>query len=368
MAVDKIYKSAWFPVFAGAALLSIVNVLAVYGVPGSGTTLAENSERRTNLELVKSPEPLEFAAVPLHQSIQFSTSLQNRSDEPLEIRNIAASCGCADILPASRTIEPGSDVEITGTIKGRSHPGAISVRATISLRTQRTKRACQAEILVTADIVSILTVQPERITLVPRPSEGVAATDTLRITNTSKSPILVRLRTESPLDVELTPNECELQPAQSVNIELRCTSSATVASGTLTVLIDGEAEVHHVGIVIRPWSSVTLDPETLVLGVVTKAAEGIATSRAPSFMVRGLTEDTMVVPTSCPPILCKPVVTREGSDVTVSFGITPNFQPEQEIDPVKVLIVRKQGGSETISIPVVAFFGEGFKNETATRP
>ncbi len=368
MAAEKIYKNKLFPVVVGAVLLSIFNAVAVCVVPANGTTSGTDFEPGMQEGLVRSPEPLEFAAVQLNKNIEFSTSIRNLCDEPLDITSIAASCGCADILPAAQTIQPGAEVAITGTIKGRSHPGAISVRATVSLRTRRTKRDCQAEVLITADIVSILTVAPERIMLVPQPSEDIAGTSSFALTNTSKSPVTAQIQTITPLDIDVSVDKCDLQPGQSVSVKLRCSSSVPVASGTMKISVDGDAEEHYVRVVIRPQSSVTLDPETLVLGVVTKSRDGIATSHAPRLTVRGLTDDTTVIPVSFPGILCAPVVTREGTDATVAFGITPDFQQVQTLDPVKLLIVRKQGGSETVSVPLVAFFGEGFKSETEIRP
>ena len=73
MAAEKIYKNKLFPVVVGAVLLSIFNAVAVCVVPANGTTSGTDFEPGMQEGLVRSPEPLEFAAVQLNKNIEFST-------------------------------------------------------------------------------------------------------------------------------------------------------------------------------------------------------------------------------------------------------------------------------------------------------
>ena len=89
------------------------------------------------------PEDHDFGGVSQQQKLVHEFAIRNEGTEPLEIRRIATSCGCAAAVPDERVVAPGGSTRLVVTLETRKYKGfiekSVSVASNSGVRTIRVR-------------------------------------------------------------------------------------------------------------------------------------------------------------------------------------------------------------------------------------
>jgi hypothetical protein len=83
------------------------------------------SEKGRGARLSIEPEEHDFGSARQDEVLVHEFTIVNTGTEPLEIRRISTSCGCAAALPAERIVAPGGSTTLRVTLETRKSRGRV---------------------------------------------------------------------------------------------------------------------------------------------------------------------------------------------------------------------------------------------------
>ena len=94
------------------------------------------------------PERHDFGGVQQNQLLQHEFIIQNVGTEPVEIRKISTSCGCAAAVPGARMVAPGEQTTLLVTLETRKYKGVIEKSVSVASNDARRVRTVRVAAFV----------------------------------------------------------------------------------------------------------------------------------------------------------------------------------------------------------------------------
>ena len=94
------------------------------------------------------PEVHDFGGVRQGQNLEHTFTVMNTGSEPLEIRRISTSCGCAAAVPRDHIVAPGETTSLHVTLQTRKYKGVIEKSISVASNDARRVRTVRVKAFV----------------------------------------------------------------------------------------------------------------------------------------------------------------------------------------------------------------------------
>ena len=131
-------------------------IVVVLGLAGSHSSLARGG---TWADKLFAEHGIDFGAVPRGAKVRHPFVMTNRLNEPVNILNVRASCGCTTGRASATTIEPGGTAVIEAEMDTRNFVGKKATVLTVTLLTASGQQA-EARIGVQSNILADVVLNP----------------------------------------------------------------------------------------------------------------------------------------------------------------------------------------------------------------
>jgi hypothetical protein len=163
-----------------------------------------------------------------------SITIKNSGKDTLILSNVGASCGCTTPILSDDRIPPNDSASLLITLDARRFSGRIE--KLVSFNTND-KTEPLVEVKLTANVISILQIEPEYIFL--RATIGSPTGYELKISNLTDKRITFQ-SIQSPLEnLKVSPSDEELPPYGEITLSVIFNSNATGAkNGDISIATD----------------------------------------------------------------------------------------------------------------------------------
>lgn len=176
-----------------------------------------------------------FGTITQGKKVQHNFTIRNSGDAPLQIKQLAASCGCTAAKPSTSLVLPGKTAEIMVTFDSANFTG--KVEKTVAMTTNAGKSPSYV-LKLEGNILEELQVTPRQLSVGPV-TPGVAKQASITVANRGTVPVkLTGVNvTSSTLQIRPTIRKEELKAGETGTIELSVTArpDAKVLSGYLHI-------------------------------------------------------------------------------------------------------------------------------------
>ena len=288
-------------------------------------------------------------------STQFSSDFKNESDEQIAISRLSATCGCTELNAHPRIVNPGEKGIIRGTFSPKSRPGVFQVRADGTVTGLSSGARGAVSLLLTAEVVSGISIDKTKLVLEPAfgkvKADGVSKI-TVRNLLSSAQEILV---SELAGPVSIQPRAFRLSPGETQ--ELVITARAEQQQSQHKALVTtGKGESYPIDILVRPKLPVTISPEKLVLGVVSRTEDGLLASSNLSITLKGNINSSDIHVKELPEPLQECTTLNNNDGLKLTFGMAKSFSGKLVRGDIVLMIDTAEMPMTEIRIPVIGVF------------
>jgi len=189
-------------------------------------------------ELTVTEANYNFGSIPQGKKVLHNFAIRNSGDAPLQIREVAVSCGCTAAKPSSSLIAPGKSAEIQVIFDSTNFFGKVQKSVSV---VSNAGKSPNYTLYLDGTIVEALQVSPRQLSLGPV-KPGVARQSSVTVTNHDSSNVrlLSVNATSNTLQIKATIRKSELKPGETGTIDLSIIPrpDAKVMSGYLHIMTD----------------------------------------------------------------------------------------------------------------------------------
>ena len=339
--------------------LGCVNVVAV--IWGGGLGAASSAVTRdVSMNQVWQPIELEESVAienaRVNSSSSFVVPFLNTSDEYVKISGATTTCGCTEIDFQPRSVAPGGTGKITGKVSGKSHSGEFHVRATGSIEGLTSGRTGSVSVLVTVSVNASVEIDKAKLNLRPDFVSENDRSEVITIRNMTDTEQSISVASMLP-EIAVDPGKFIVAPRGTQELIVSATSATTSASGELIVsAADGES--HRIDVNVKPKYPVTVAPERLVLGVVSRSEEQLVSRVVPTVSLQGAIDKSQVSVKELPGPLEGCSIESQSSGVVLTFGLSNHFSEKLIRGDIVLVIDTKEMPQTEIRVPVIGVYRE----------
>lgn len=179
-----------------------------------------------------------FGTITQGKKVQHNFQIKNSGDQPLQIKQLIASCGCTAATPSSTLIAPGKSAEIKVIFDSANFTGKVS--KTVAMTTNAAKGP-NYTFVMEGTILEEIQVAPRQLSLGPM-KPGVAKEVKLTVANhgTKSLRLLSANANSKSLQIKPVLHKTEIKPGESATIDVVITPKmdVKVLSGYLHLVTD----------------------------------------------------------------------------------------------------------------------------------
>ncbi|HBG05783.1 MAG: hypothetical protein A2075_19140 [Geobacteraceae bacterium GWC2_58_44] len=187
-------------------------------------------------ELTVEQGTFDFGTITQGKKVQHDFKIRNSGDQPLQIKQLEAACGCTAVKPSSSLIPPGRSAEIQVTFDSGNFSGKVHKTVVMTTNAGKTPKYT---FNMEADIVEELQVAPRQLSL-GAIEAGATKQVSVAVTNRGGSSVKLLSVTVNSNSLQIKANikKAELKPGETGTVELSITPrpEAKVLSGYLHIV------------------------------------------------------------------------------------------------------------------------------------
>jgi hypothetical protein len=236
-----------------------------FTIPACDRPMSETRSTGAGAPVSVDPPTLDLGEVFLGESRDFRFRVVNTDPRAVEVTDVAAGCPCIGVELNPRILRRWGDVaELSGHIRPNS---AGNLRQTLIL-TLNNERRVTAEI--EGRVVRAVEAVPTEIVFQPR--LGKPAFESQAVTVHNRTEKSIELKCATPLDgpVRAEPHDLTLPARSRVVLAISYSNEPGLCGEHHAVLFRGESESLQFNVHIRPRPYLTVAPESVRLGVLTR--------------------------------------------------------------------------------------------------